>query len=69
MMNRIRSTARRSSVVLAAVLLGACMQAEAEPEQAPSAEASDTQDLISIGNLVALVRGKIDRSKPDPYNP
>lgn len=48
--------------------LGACMSAEPGDTEA-AAESGDEQDLISIGNLVALVRGKVDRSRPDPYNP
>lgn len=62
--------ARAPFVLVASIALAACMSAEPDPASTPepSAEASDEQDLISIGNLIALVRGNVDRSAPDPYN-
>jgi hypothetical protein len=68
---RLRTLRARLPVVAAlSVALGACMAADPEPADGGNgAETGEEQDLISISNLVALARGKVDRSRPDPYNP
>lgn len=48
--------------VPALAVLAACASETTE-------DASSSEDAISIGNLVALVRGTVDRTTVDPYNP
>jgi hypothetical protein len=69
---RLRSLRARLPFTLGlAVALGACLAADPEPAEDANggAQTGEEQDLISISNLVALARGKVDRSRPDPYNP